>query len=292
MDKIKNFFSDIQDFFLSEELFGAFLVKAGVILITIIITIISLKIINRFIKIKLKKTVKQRRSLYLLLKMILRFIILVIAFTVIISQFEVLNTLASTVLAASGIAALAVGIAAQESLSNLIGGVSVTLNENIEIGDFIRIVDKDIKATVEEITLRHTILRTINNRMLLVPNKIMATSIIENYSNNDEVCYFFEISIAYDADVDKAISIIKTAINEHKYTYKPKGINAAEYPKVKIINFGSSSVDLRAWVWIDDPSIAYDKICDLRKIVKEEFNLQGVEIPYPYTNVIIKSNNN
>ncbi len=292
MDKIKNFFSDIQDFFLSEELFGAFLVKAGVILITIILTIISLKIINRFIKIKLKKTVKQRRSLYVLLKMILRFIILVIAFTVIISQFEVLNTLASTVLAASGIAALAVGIAAQESLSNLIGGVSVTLNENIEIGDFIRIVDRDIKATVEEITLRHTILRTINHRMLLVPNKIMATSIIENYSNNDEVCYFFEISIAYNADVDKAISIIKTAINEHKYTYKPKGINATEYPKVKIINFGSSSVDLRAWVWIDDPSIAYDKICDLRKIVKEEFNLQGVEIPYPYTNVIIKSNNN
>ncbi len=291
MDSVKDFLKDIEAFFNSDKYFSMIVSKTIIILFTIVATFIILRIINRVIKKRMEITQKNRKSLYLLLRMLLKFVILVICFTIIISQFDILDSLVTTILTASGIAALAVGIAAQESLANLIGGVSVTLNENIEIGDFIKIVDKNIKATVEEITLRHTILRTINNRMMLVPNKIMATSIIENYSNNDEVCYFFEVGISYNSDIDVAISIIKQAINAHKDTYKPKGVNAEEYPKVKIINFGDSSVDLRAWVWINEPSIAYDKICDLRRTVKEAFDANGVEIPYKYTNLIIKRDN-
>ncbi len=270
----------------TDNILAILLTKTGVIILTILFCFISLKIVGRITKKKLQTVQKQHRSLVLLVRMVIKFIILVVTLTIIISQVEVLDNLATTILAASGIAALAVGMAAQESLSNVIGGVSVTTNKKIEIGDFIKLVDKNLLATVEEITLRHTVLRNLNNRMLIVPNKIMATSIIENYSNNDEVCYFLDVGISYDSDVDKAMDIIKEVINSHKDTYKPSGVD--DYPKVNIVNFGSSSVDLRAWVWIDDPSIAFDKVCDLRKIVKQQFDAQGIEIPYQYVNVINK----
>ncbi len=289
MDTIKDFFLDIENWFSDNGLLGEVILKAIIIILTIILTIITLRIINKIINYKMGKTKKQYKSIYILFKMLSRFIVFVIAFTIIIAQFDVLNSLASTILAASGIAALAVGIAAQDSLSNIIGGVSVTLNNKIEIGDFIRVVDKDLKGTVEEITLRHTILRNLNSRMVLIPNKTMASSVIENYSNNEEVCYFLDVGISYDSNIDLAMDLIKNAINDHKDTYMPAGMTKENYPKIKVTNFGSSSIDLRAWVWVDDPSKAFDNVCDLRKTIKHSFDENGIEIPYKYSNIIIKS---
>ena len=148
-------------------------------------------------------------------------------------------------------------------------------------------------GTVEDITLRHTVIKNPENRRIIIPNSVISSETILNSSITDaKVCSFIEIGISYSSNIDKAIEIIQNQALNHPNFYD----NRTEEEKeenidqviVRVINLGDSSVTLRAYVWAEDSGKAFVTKCDLLKSIKEQFDRDGIEIPFPHQTVYLR----
>ena len=216
-----------------------------------------------------------------------------LAILVCLTQFEVFNSFSVTILSGLGIGSVVVGFAAQESLKNFFGSIAIVVGNPYEVGDFIECVDKNVSGTVEDITMRHTIIRTINNRRVIIPNCEMNTYTIENfnYSDNENV-KLVTFNISYESDVDKAINILKEEMNK-LYHPNSKGKNRdVEFPKVRVSKLDDSGIALTAWVWGDNNSDVFENMYQLNYVINNRFPKEGIEIPYPHVEIIEKNNKN
>ncbi len=271
-----------------EEFINKYLDKIiAVVIILVISYIINLtidKIINKTIRHKRKKNIT---TLLMFIKRIKKFVIYAIAILSCLFEFEVFNSFSVTLLSGLGIGSVVIGFAAQESLKNFFGSVAIVAGSPYEVGDFIECIDKGVSGTVEDITMRHTVIRTINNRRVVIPNSEMNTYTIENfnYSDNENV-KLIEFNISYESDVDKAIAILKEEMNK---LYHPniKGKNKdVEFPKVRVSSLSDSSVVLTAWVWGENNTDVYENTYKLNYIIKKRFPKEGIEIPYPHIHLV------
>jgi small-conductance mechanosensitive channel len=153
---------------------------------------------------------------------------------------------------------------------------------------------KGFYGIVEDITLRHTVIRTFENKRIIIPNSIISSEIVENENIiESKVVKYFDMGISYDSDVNKAIQIMKEEVVKHpefldNRTQEEMG-NNEEPVKVRVIGFGESSVNLRAYIWAETPKKAFVMGCDLNKSVKERFDKEGIEIPFPYRTLVFKN---
>lgn len=261
-------------------------------IVTVIFICTVAFILNLIIDTLLDKTIKLRKkknvtTLLLFIKRIKKLIIYSITTLISLSTFDMFSSFSSTLLSGLGIGSVVLGLAAQESLKNFFGSVAIVTGNPFEVGDFIECVEKNVSGTVEDITMRHTIIRTINNRRVIIPNNEMNELIIENFNYSDnELVKTVDYTIAYEADMDKAISIIK---EEMKKVYKinPKGKNKdVEYPKVRVGAWLDSGITLRAWVWGKDNGNVFENIYALNYKIKKRFEEEQIEIPYPHIKVV------
>ena len=243
-------------------------------------------VVNRTIRHKRKKNIT---TLLMFVKRIKKFVIYALAILVCLTQFDVFNSFSVTILSGLGIGSVVVGLAAQESLKNFFGSVAIVLGNPYEVGDFIECVDKAVSGTVEDITMRHTIIRTINNRRVIIPNCEMNTYTIENfnYSENENV-KLVDYEISYESDVDKAIKILKEEMKK-LYHPNPKGRNKdVEFPKVRVLELGDDGIKLRTWVWGDNNSDVFENMYQLNYAINKRFPEEGIEIPYPHIELVEK----
>ena len=153
------------------------------------------------------------------------------------------------------------------------------------------------KGIVEEITLRHTIIKDYENRRVLVPNSIISDDTITNSNVTDTMIRkHVQFGISYDSDVDKAISIIQEEARKHPLFVdnrtaeeKQKGITDV---LVRVIGLSDFSVDLRAYVWTEGNDNGFVIMTDLLRNVKKRFDAEGIEIPFPYRTVVYKKDLN
>ena len=218
--------------------------------------------------------------------------IYVIGASAFLSLIPGMEKVSTSILASAGILAMAVGLASQEALSNIVGGLFIIFSQPFKVGDHIS-VDNVVVGVVVEITLRHTVIRNAENRMILIPNsKINSSTIINSSYGDSSTCAFIEVGVSYDTDLDRAISIMREEImrNPKLIDHRTDGEKAAGVPQVliKVINLGDSAVTLRAWAWASTSTDALYMKFDLLKSVKERFDKEGIEIPYPYCNQIVK----
>lgn len=271
---------------LFEGLSGDF-ISAGIILIIfIIINKIVKKCFDNLIK---KNKHKNKLTILLFVKKIISYVIYIIGVLIAFAQFDIFSTFSITILSALGVIATLIGLGLQDSLTNLYGSFELIFNRPFEVGDFIKLPEKNIMGTVEDISLRHTVIKTINNQREIVPNSLLNDLIIENSDFSDnEIVLLEEYSISYTADVEKAMEIVKEEIERIcQVTFKGKNKNV-EFPKVRVVKWDSSAIKLRAYVWGNDAAEAYDNVFELNKSLKVRFNNAGIEIPYDYINVINK----
>lgn len=259
-----------------------------VVIVTIIVVVNRVldELINRTIRRKRKKNVT---TLLMFIKRIKKLILYSLMVLLCLEQFDAFHKFSITVLSGLGIGSVVLGLAAQESMKNFFGSLALVIGDAYEVGDFIECSMQGVSGTVEDITMRHTIIRTINNRRVIIPNCQMNSYIIENFNYKDnENVKLVDYSISYEADIDKAISIIK---DEMKKLYRPskKGINKdVEFPKVRVASWNDSSISLRAWVWGKDNSDVYDNMYKLNYVIKKRFDEENIEIPYPHVVVTKK----
>ena len=206
---------------------------------------------------------------------IIRALIYLTGLLLCIGQIPQLSKVLSTILAGSGILALALSLSAQESLNNVISGMFITLFKPFEIGDRVTLASSGLTGTIEDITLRHTIVKTFTNTRVVVPNATMNKEIIEN-SNLD-------VEVAYESDIEQAMELMADVIASHPYYWDVRTEEEMEtVPKVKVYirSLGERGVSLRANMWTKTVSENFEACSDVRLGIKRAFDRAGIEIPY------------
>ena len=217
-----------------------------------------------------------------------KFATILIFVTASILALDVLGLNIMPFVAGAGIAGIAIGFAAKDTLSNVIAGILLIIDRPFEVGDRIEVWSAPANSAswgdVLDIGLRATKIRTTDNLVIIIPNNVIMTRDIVNYTTiNDEIRVRIPIGIAYDADVKKAKElIIKVSLELDWVMREPSP------PKVVVKSFGDSAVNLEARVWINDPRRRMDTISHITDRVKEVFQEEGIEIPYPKRDIFIK----
>ena len=216
--------------------------------------------------------------------------IYIIGVAAFLSLIPGMEKVSNSILASAGIVAMAVGLASQDALSNVVGGMFIIFSHPFKLGDFVE-VDSTIKGTVMEITLRHTVIRDAENRMILIPNnKINSSTIINSSYGDTATCAFVEVGVSYTADLNHAIDAMRDEVMKHPMLIDHRSDKEKEggTPQVivRVTNLGDSAITLRAWAWAASAGNAFAMKCDLLKSIKERFDAENIEIPYPYINVV------
>ena len=251
----------------------------------IIIATLAIGLLHRV----LYKRVSPKHLFWLFLNSIIQGIIYVVGFMLAISTIPQLSRLSTTLLAGSGIVALAVSLSAQESLGNIVSGLFISLFHPFNVGDRIRLISTDVVGYVESITLRHTIIKTLTNNRITVPNSIMNKEIIENSHMVETIAsYFVDVSISYESDVDLARYIMADIIGSHPlYVDVRKNMREEKVP-VLVRAFESSGIALRARVWTKTVDESFSACSEIRIEILKRFKEEGIEIPY--TKIVIIDN--
>ena len=208
----------------------------------------------------------------------------------IILALDILGINVMPFIAGAGIAGIAIGFAAKDTLSNLIAGVLLILDRPFEVGDRIEVWSAPTGSAtwgdVIDIGLRATKIKTTDNIVIVIPNnEIMRRDIVNYTIITSKIRIRINIGIAYNADLKKAKEIICAVAEKAPWVAKEPP------PKVVVRNFGESSVDLQLRVWINDARRRMDVIDYITDAVKEAFDSQGIEIPYPKRDINIKYTN-
>ena len=149
-----------------------------------------------------------------------------------------------------------------------------------------------IVGTVKEITLRHTVIQNSENRMILIPNnKINSSTIINSSYGETATCSFIDIGVSYNTDLDHAMATMREEIMKHPMLIDRRSEedkkNDVPQVVIRVTNLGDSAITLRAWAWAATNGNAFTMKCDLLKSIKERFDAEKIEIPYPYYNQIV-----
>jgi len=206
--------------------------------------------------------------------------------TAVILALDVLGMNVMPFIAGAGVAGIAIGFAAKDTLSNLIAGVLLIIDRPFEIGDRIEVWSAPSGSAtwgdVIDIGLRATKIKTTDHIIIIIPNnEIMKRDIVNYTSISTKIRVRINVGVAYDADIEKAKDLIKDVAGEAAW------ISKEPPPKVVVRNFGESSVDLQLRVWIDNARKRMDTISYITDKVKAAFDKNGIEIPYPKRDITI-----
>ena len=148
-------------------------------------------------------------------------------------------------------------------------------------------------GTVADITLRHTVLRNFENKMIVIPNAIMNKEKLINFNLNDlKICERIQIGISYDSDVDLAKKIMREECEKHPMIFDNRSaadvLDGKPIVRTALVSLDDSSVAIRAWAWARNYSDSFNMRCDLLESIKKRFDKEGIEIPFPHRTVVFK----
>lgn len=195
---------------------------------------------------------------------------------VIIAAISQLGIQTTSFVAIFGAAGLAVGLALQGSLSNFAAGVLIVLFRPYKAGDWIEAAG--IAGAVEQVQILTTVLRTGDNKRVIVPNSQIMNSVITNYSANDTRRIDLVIGVGYDDDLDKTRRVLEEIVAADERVLKEPA------PQIAVSELGASSVDFVVRPWVSTPDYWGTRF-DLTETIKKRFDQEGISIPYPQQDV-------
>ncbi|MFO7654415.1 MAG: mechanosensitive ion channel family protein [Candidatus Krumholzibacteriia bacterium] len=207
----------------------------------------------------------------LLIASIYRYSLLAIGLVMAASQLGINVAAALTGL---GVAGIAVGFAAQDSLANLIAGILIFWDKPFVVGDWVRV--EGAYGMVQNITLRSTRIRTPRNTYVVIPNKSIIDAVLENNSKHGELRIDVPVGIAYKEDIRQARTVILAAVGTLPH------LRSDPAPSVVVDALGNSSVDLQVRVWIDDAVLERGTRFAVVEACKLALDEAGIQIPFPH----------
>lgn len=245
-----------------------------------IIGAILIYVIGRFLIKQIGKLLTkflERRKLEVSVKTFLKSLLsitlnLILAFAV-IARLGVETTSFAAILASAGVA---IGMALSGNLSNFAGGLIILVFKPFKVGDFID--GPGASGTVKEIQIFHTILATVDNKIIYVPNGSMSSNVVVNYSKQDTRRAEWVIGVEYGEDFEKVKAVIERLINEDERILKDPA------PFIGLGALSASSVDIKVRAWASTANY-WDVYFDFNKKVYETFNKEGIGFPFPQLTV-------
>ncbi|PIN79772.1 mechanosensitive ion channel protein MscL [Candidatus Woesearchaeota archaeon CG10_big_fil_rev_8_21_14_0_10_34_8] len=180
----------------------------------------------------------------------------------------------ASLVAGLGIGGLAVALAAQETLSNMFGGITIISDKPFKLGDRIKISGND--GFVKEIGIRSSKMKTLDGSELIIPNSTIAKEIIENVTREEARRIKFTVGVVYDTStkkLEKAISIIKDIVKKHNST--------KDEAFVYFDAFADSSLSITAIYWIKDLDKIFDTKSEINFEIKKQFEKEKLEFAFP-----------
>ena len=195
---------------------------------------------------------------------------------VIIAAISALGVQTTSFIAVLGAAGLAVGLALQGSLSNFAAGVLIVLFRPYKVGDWVEAAG--ISGAVVEVQILTTILKTGDNKQVIVPNSQIMSSVITNYSANDTRRVDLVVGVGYDDDLDRVREVLTEVVAAEERIMEEPAVTIA------VSELADSSVNfvVRPWVKSSDYWGVY---FDLNETIKKRFDQEGISIPFPQQDV-------
>ncbi|XOD67796.1 MAG: mechanosensitive ion channel family protein [Flavobacteriales bacterium Tduv] len=263
-------------------------VKAGIILSLAILA-------NRFLKRAFTKFFQEKidKTKFSFFKNSISFFVSFIALMLIFRTIPALKNIGDKFLAGSAILIGVIGFASQKIFSDLSSSVFILISQPFRVGDYIEL-SGGIAGYVQEITLRHTVIRTLQNKKIFVPNsKINEDAITNNDIGDRRTRRTIDIGIGYASDIDCAIRIIQEEIEKHPLSIDARTdeekVLGVPRVVVKLTDLGDFAVNLKAFGWAEDNMKSVTLEWDVLKTIKERFDQEGIEIPFPYRTFVFKN---
>ena len=250
----------------------SFCVEAGkTILVAVIIYIVGrflVSLINRLVK----NTMERRNldpSIKTFVCSFVNIMLTVLLIIAVVSALGVNTTSFAALLASFGVAA---GMALSGNLSNFAGGLIILLLKPFRVGDYIEA--QGFAGTVSEILIFNTVLKTVDNKVIFLPNGALSSGSIINYSREEKRRVDFTVSVEYGQDVDEAKKVLQEIFAKDSRILKEPA------PFVALASMASSSVDLTARVWVSAADY-WAVFFETQETIYAEFNKRGIAFPFP-----------
>ena len=270
-------------------LFGNTIFENGAVgfIITFLITVIIAKIfstiLEKLVDHAMKKDARASMPFKYLLK-ILRTVIYVIATFAILMNVKPLQSVSTAILGATSVMTVVVGLAAQETFGNFIAGFFIVIYQPFHVGDMVNLPEKNISGTVIEITFRHTILNTVENTKIIVPNSTMNSAIVEDKAFGQKTYIrYLVLSVAYNTDIDKLERVITDVVVNTDGVIDTRSAEAKEKNlpiNITVNEFLDSGIQIRFPFTTKSLGKSVETASKIRKALLVAFRENGIEIPY------------
>lgn len=201
---------------------------------------------------------------------------------VIIIVLTFLGVPMDSIIAVVATAGVAVGLALQNSLSNLAGGFLILIEKPFKVGSYIKCSGEE--GTVEAISILYTKIMTVDNKAVFIPNGVASSAVVVNFSDPETRRVDHLISITYDEDLDKAIASINKAIEGNAMILR----DGDKAPFIRICSMDSSSVGITVRLW-GKSSDYWDIYFDSLEAIRRQFIKDGIDVPYSKLDVTVKN---
>ncbi len=270
---------------IAEQTFWDVALGAGRILLSLVLVIVISQIAIKIVEASINKVFRKKglmfqkteetrlNTLRTIVTSALRYLILFIAGVMILEQ---LGLETGSLIAAAGLGGLAIGFGAQNLVRDIVTGFFILLEDHYDIGDFVTV--SGISGIVEEMGIRVTRVRDFGGQLHIIPNGQIAQ--VTNHMGA-AMRVMFDVDIAYEVDVDRAIAVLDDLFTKLEELNPEMAANIVEGPRVLGVDaLASSGVTLKIWARAATMT-QWTVTRDLRKLIKQAFDREGIEIPYP-----------
>ena len=256
------------------ELLSSFGISFFIALCILIIGRQAIKIIIKIISSALERS-NTEDTVRIFVTNLLNTLLMIVVFIAAINQLGIQTT---SIIAVLGAAGLAIGLALQGSLSNFAAGILIVIYRPYKVGDYIQ-ADNHL-GTVDDIQIFSTVLRTPDNKIVVVPNGSIMNGSIVNFSHQKERRIDIVIGCSYDDDIDKVKEVLADVLSkDERILTEPK-------PRIALSELADSSVNFIVRPWVKN-SEYLDVLYSLLEEIKKRFDQEGISIPYPQSDVHI-----
>lgn len=242
----------------------------GTVLI-LVIGVLIIRVIMRIITAALEKSHLEKAAHSLILSLA-RAAMYILLFLIAASQMGID---VSSIVALASVLTLALSLALQNMVSNLIGGFVILYTHPFHSGDYVEIAGQG--GTVKEISMTYTVLATPDNRIISIPNSAVAAAQVVNYSSADSRRVELTVTASYDAPTQKVLDALVLAGTVDNALLNPA-------PSAVIVSYDDSAIRYSLRIWVK-PGDYWDVYFQVNQRIKDVFDQQGIEMTYPHLNV-------
>ncbi len=210
-------------------------------------------------------------------------IFFVIMVVFVLSALSTLGVNINSFVAAIGAAGITAGLGFQNVISQFASGLTLLVNKQFKSGDFVEIGSTSGK--VHEIKMMHTVLITIDNKRVIIPNSTVTSSNITNYSTENFRRIDLVYSVSYDTDIAKAKSVLSRIVEGSDLVCKDPA------PIIAVKEHAASSINIACYIWCDNANY-WTVYYYMQEAVKLAFDREGISIPFNQIDVHIKEQKN